>query len=400
MLPLVFYLGAGLLFEPPHPDLQVERTLSPDRVSQDTLVTVLVEITNHGAELEDVLLEDILPPRLKVIEGETRRLCKLKQGETTTIEYHVQGQRGLYVFRHFDITAQDRLGVFRQKLRLPARGQIAVLPSVLKLRRIAIRPRLTRIYSGNIPARQGGPGVEFFGVREYQAGDSLRWINWKSSARHPGSLFSNEFEQERIADVGLVLDARERASEIQGIDGSLFEHQVIATASLAESLLVAGHRVGLLIYGGFLSWTYPGYGKLQRERIFQALAAARTGSGMIFDKLDYLPTRMLPYRSQLILVSTLLNEDLPFLIRLRARNYQVMVISPDPIAFQECKLPASPSSQLAMRLTQLERQLLFRRLRQAGIQVINWNASTPFDQAMLPVLSRLPAWTRLLGMTP
>ena len=41
-----------------------------------------------------------------------------------------------------------------------APGEFLVLPEMTRLRRVAIRPRQTRVYSGTIPARQGGPGVE------------------------------------------------------------------------------------------------------------------------------------------------------------------------------------------------------------------------------------------------
>jgi len=90
------------------------------------------------------------------------------------------------------------------------------LPPVRRIRRVAIRPRRTNVYSGTIPARLGGPGVEFFGVREYARGDPPAWINWNISARHPQSLYSNEFEQERVADIGIVLDSRLRTKTYRG----------------------------------------------------------------------------------------------------------------------------------------------------------------------------------------
>ena len=127
---------------------------------------------------------------------------------------------------------------------LPTDGQLFILPPVLRLRRVAIQPRRTRIFSGTIPARQGGSGVEFFDVREYQQGDSPRWINWRATARHPQNVFSNEFEQERAADVGLILDGRHRTNDFG--DRSIFENSVLATAALADTFLNAGNRVGLL----------------------------------------------------------------------------------------------------------------------------------------------------------
>jgi uncharacterized protein (DUF58 family) len=48
------------------------------------------------------------------------------------------------------------------------------------------------------------PG-EFFDVREWQAGDSVRWVHWRSSARH-GELVVRQFEQTRHRDVTVLVD--------------------------------------------------------------------------------------------------------------------------------------------------------------------------------------------------
>ena len=234
-------------------------------------------------------------------------------------------------------------------------------------------------------------------MREYQSGDPQRWINWRVSARHPRALFTNEFEQERIADVGLILDARQRSHVLSSGD-SLFEYAVRATASLAEAFLFDGNRVGLLIYGGFLDWTFPGYGKVQRERILRALARAETGEGLVFESLDYLPTRFFPARSQLVIISSLLSDDLPMLIRLRARGYQILLISPDPGTFEARALESRPSVTLAARIVHLERALLLRKLRHAGIQVVDWQVDQPFDQAVHTSLSRAQNWFRTVAV--
>jgi uncharacterized protein (DUF58 family) len=228
-------------------------------------------------------------------------------------------------------------------------------------------------------------------------GDPRRWINWRISARHPQEYFTNEFEQERIADVGLILDARSR-SEVHASGDSLFEHAVRATASLAETFLSDGNRVGLLVYGRALDWTFPGYGKVQRERIFQALARARIGESQIFEHLDYLPTRFFPAGSQLVMVSPLNPYDPPALIRLRARGYQLWVIRPDPLSFEVRSLKPHPTIDVAQRLLQTERVLVSRRLQQAGIQVVDWRVDEPFDQAVHASLGRMPHWFRAIGV--
>jgi uncharacterized protein (DUF58 family) len=230
--------------------------------------------------------------------------------------------------------------------------------------------------------------VEFFGVREYQQGDPLRWVNWRASARHIQKFFINEFEQERVADVGIILDTRQRSQVLAESGESLFEFSVQAASALAESFLNDGNRVGLLMYGTLLDWTLPDYGKLQRERIFQRLATAQPGESLVFGELENLPTRLLPPKSQIVFISPLHAPDLPVLISLRARGYAVMVVSPNPIIFERMYLAeTSEDIQIAVRLARLERLLMIRKLQQAGIQVLDWHTAVPLNQALSVALS-------------
>jgi uncharacterized protein (DUF58 family) len=139
----------------------------------------------------------------------------------------------------------------------------------------------------------------------------------------------------------------------------------------------------------------PGYGRIQRERILHALAAAAPGGSQVFEGLQHLPTRLFPPESQLVLVSPLLEDDLSSLILLRGRGYQVLVICPDPVSFEISGLSASRHAysaadlHLAARIVRLERSASLGRLRRAGVQVIEWDVSLPFDQAMLGAFHRL-----------
>jgi len=395
-IPLVIYLLSGLLRAPREINLNVERKLSVERTGADMPVRVTLHITNAGATLEDVLITDKLSPRLKILDGSARHLLHLAKGQTVNLTYTVSGPRGYYPFPGLRVEARDHFGLVSREGTIPTPGQLFVLPSVLRLKQIAIRTRKTRVYSGTIPARVGGPGVEFFGLREYQAGDSPRWINWRASARHAFSMYSNEFEQERVADIGIVLDGRLKTN-IFDKEHSLFEYSIMAVAAMADVLLSQGNRVGLLDYGRYLRWTFPGYGKIQRERILQALAHAQIGSNTVFSELEYIPTRLFPSHSQIILVSPLDADDVHVLVQLRARGYQVMVISPDPIAFELSYLPKNEPVDQAARLLRMERKLLIHKLQRAGIQVLDWDISQPFDQVVKRRLGRPPALLRAIG---
>ncbi len=386
-IPPVVYLGIAILYRPRQIRLKATRTLSTNLVLPDEAITVKLILTNEGGPLDELFLADLLPSAVTLVDGQTGLLTSLPAGEAVELTYRLRGQRGYYSFPGVRVVVTGRFGLFQTQELLTAPGEFLVLPEVTRLRRVAIRPRQTRVYSGTIPARQGGPGVEFFGVRDYQPGDPLRWINSRASARHPHTLFINEFEQERVADVGLILDARQQ-SDAHSPAGSLFEHSIRATAALADVFLNSGNRVGLFIYGRSLDWTYPGYGKVQRLRILKALARAKTGGGHVFEKLEHLPARLFPARSQLVLVSPLLPADAGVLITLRARGYRLLVISPNPVPFERQALAESEEVAVAARLADLERQLLLAKLRQADIRVVDWPVEMPFEYAAHTALGR------------
>lgn len=388
-LPLAIYLVASLALGPETPRLQVTRTLGTHRVSQDVPVTVRVTVINQGDPIEELWVEDLLPEGLEISGGQAHTLGPVSRGASIEFHYTISGRRGDYVWQGLSVIASDALGLFRRRRALSLSDRLLVLPGAFPLRQLRIRPQRTHGFAGPVPAQLGGPGVEFYGVREYHAGDPLRWINWRASARHPRALFTSEFEQERIADVGLILDARRR-SDLRVGDRSLLEQSIRATASLANAFLEDGDRVGLLIYGWFLDWTFPGYGKVQSERILRSLARTRAGDSIVFETLDYLPVRFFPARSQIVVVSPLFGDDVPTLIRLRARGYSVLLVSPDPIAFEASDIPASEEAALAVRIACLERALHIRALRRAGIQVVDWAVDKPLAHAMHSALGHLP----------
>jgi uncharacterized protein (DUF58 family) len=395
-IPLVTYLIIGYLQAPEKIILEATRYLSVERTSPNSNVDVTVMLTNRGSRLEEVLLTDLLPAGLTVRSGFSRHLLRLAKDESYTFTYTVSGPRGGYVFDALELRVNDHLGVSRSRVRVGAKARLFVLPPVTRVRNITIRPRRTRVYAGTISARAGGAGTDFFGVREYQTGDPPSAINWRASARQVDKLYATEFQQERVADVGIVLDGRLRTNEFtQG--HSLFEYSVQAAASLSDALLSQGNRVGLLVYASFLAWTFPGYGKIQRERILHALANAKTGDSQVFSDLEHIPTRLFPPESQIILISPLLEDDFAPLIQLRAQGYEVIVISPNPVKFELAYLPANETIQLAGRVIRMERSLLLQKMGRAGIHVLDWDVTEPFDLFVKRRMSRSPIWLRRFG---
>jgi uncharacterized protein (DUF58 family) len=393
-IPLLVYLGVGFWQRPAPPQLTASRVLSADRAVAGQPVSITVTVTNAGAPIAEALIEETVLNGLEVIDGDTRVLTPLGAGQSVTLNYTVRGIRGVYRFGAVSAVAGSAVGLFSRRATLAVDNQLLIQPEQTRLRSITIRPPRTRGFAGPIPSRQGGSGVDFLGLREYQLGDRLRWVNWRVTARmmerNAQGVFTNVFEQERLADVGIILDARQ-TSDLRTEHGALFEHANRAAAALAESFLDAGNRVGLLVYGSGIEGVFPGYGRVQRDRILRALGRATAGHHFVFETLRNLPARFFPAQSQIIFVSPISRDDLPTLMQLRAQGYAVMVVSPDPISFEMQSFKPDPISQNALRLANAERAFLFQQLRRSGLQVVDWDVSRSLDTVLHESLARQPA---------
>ncbi len=392
-LPLVVYLGATLLSPAPVLKLSVSRKVSADTILEESDVTVTLQILNLGPALDELIVEDPLPEGMTLVEGQTRLLISLPHSGEIKMVYKVRASRGYYELNDIQVHARDHLGVQRASARYESHEKVTFLPRLTRLRRVAIRPQRTHGHFGPIPSRQTGSGIDFYGLREYQMGDPRRWINWRASARHDQALFVNQFEQERIADVGIILDARQQSNIVMQNGQALFEYSVRATGALSEALLNDGNRVGLLIYGFGLERTFPGYGKVQQERILYALGQARVGHNFALESLGYLPTRFFPAGSQIVMVSPLMTGDLQAFTRLRATGYEVLVISPDPVEM-EARAHAV-QGDLAWQIARVERALMLRQLQRMGVRVVDWPVHRPFEPIVRATLNRVSAGRRL-----
>jgi uncharacterized protein (DUF58 family) len=77
--------------------------------------------------------------------------------------------------------------------------------SILKRIRITSKKRLTTDFSGQYRSAFKGIGLLFDGVREYQSGDDVRYIDWNVSAR-ANHLFIKEYIEERELTIVLACD--------------------------------------------------------------------------------------------------------------------------------------------------------------------------------------------------
>jgi len=109
--------------------------------------------------------------------------------------------RGAVMAQACVLESSDPLGFFRFRRRA-ADGEIAlVLP---RFTSFAAHPQASEL-EASVSAPRAGSGMELFGVREYRAGDPLRRIHWRSTARL-GELVVREYEPPGQQTLGIICD--------------------------------------------------------------------------------------------------------------------------------------------------------------------------------------------------
>lgn len=377
-MPFLVYLIIGLIQAPSEVTLLAERTIDKPNAIAEEPIEQSILIKDQGNALRNLYISDTLFPSMTVLDGRSDHRLSLPAGGSAKLNYVFKAARGIYSWKMIHASASDPFGLFELVCDIPASGEVCVRPAPIQIRRIPLKPNFTLHAAGPISARRGGSGTDFWGIREYRTGDSLRRLNWRLAARHPRRLFTNEYEREEIADFGLILDAR-RLTHADEMEEALFEYSVSAAASLSEHYLRNGNRVALLTFGESITSVFPGYGKKQLNSLLRNLAGARLGANLPFGYLEYFPARLFPSRSLIVIFSPVDFRDLETYARLRALGYDVLLISPDPVDYAAGSLPLTEINALAIRAARLERVIQLKRLLKLGVKVINWQINNPLE---------------------
>lgn len=126
-----------------------------------------------------------------------------------------------------------------------------------KIRRIQFEAthRANDLLAGAYRSAFKGKGMEFEDVREYQAGDEIRTIDWNVTARmnHP---YVKNFREERELTVTLIVDIS--ASTHFG-SGHQLKRELIAeiSALLAFSAIKNNDKVGLILFSDRIEKYFP-----------------------------------------------------------------------------------------------------------------------------------------------
>jgi uncharacterized protein (DUF58 family) len=363
--PFLIALVAGLAMH--EPDVSVRVSLDRDRAIEGDEVTATILLSStRGADRFELFVP--LPAGL---EGPARAV-RLRAGEEQTIELPFRCDHwGVFSVGKVLFRARDMLGLRSWEGEAGEARPLRVFPREETLRSL-IAPLETQVFAGNQVSRARGEGIEFADLREWQPGDRLRRVNWRATALRR-TLWVNEQNPERNTDVVLFLDT---FAEARAEGRSTNDRAVRAAATLAHIYLQRKDRVGLVGFGGFLSWLVPASGTRQLYAIVEALLTSQVVHSFALRGVDVLPPRTLPPKALVLALTPLLdNRTAAALLDLRARGYDLIVVEVSP--FELVTPDPGSSLELAHRLWRLSREALRWRYEQVGVPVVTWREDEP-----------------------
>jgi uncharacterized protein (DUF58 family) len=375
----------------------VQRATEKVRIREGETTRVRLRVKNLGPRPVAMLqVRDGVHPELRGKNTRSVFSSSLRAGETRDFYYEVSANAfGVHTLGPIHLRVQDSTGLFESEAELGSYSELVVFPETTeKLGHLAIRPRRTRSWPGEIVSRRAGTGMDYYNIRRYTPGDPVKRINWRASARHAqgsGGLLVNEYMAEVGAEVLIVVDAG-RVTTGGPDRHPLVVHSVRAAISIAERLLHDRNRVGLLTAGENPRRITAGYGRRQFDRIALSLLQLEPGESDIQLWVERSVHMFFPNISQIIFVSPLMDASSRTAAAELTRNGErdVIVVSPSPVGLARPRSggPNAREWKIALKLAQVERTIDMDLLRAANAFVVDWTTSSDSLEEVMEVHGR------------
>ncbi len=250
----------------------------------------------------------------------------------TTLTYKLRPvERGVYSFGVMRIFASTQLGMVQRRYSCGSPIDIKVYPSYRQLRQyelLAVSNRLRDMGVKRI--RRAGNNTEFEQIKDYVAGDDMRIVNWKASARRH-QLMVNVYQAERSQQIVNLIDkGRIMQREFRGM--TLLDYAINASLVLSYVAIHRQDKAGVVSFNEQMDTLVPPSNRpAQMERIMESLYAVTTDFGETdYSALVQGVELRLAKRSLLILYTNFndvqsLDRQLPYLLQL-ARRHRLLVV--------------------------------------------------------------------------
>jgi uncharacterized protein (DUF58 family) len=253
----LLYIGALLLALPliaavvvrlRLPRLAVTRTFAPSEVAAGASTTVLITVRNlAGTASAAARWSDSLPWDDSSTPEAGLPPCPV--GRTLTIGYELRPpRRGMFDIGPLTVTVADALGLAWGTVALGGRQPLTVTPEVVPLPSSGLSMPAGDGEATVVQRRATGDEDDSM-TREYRAGDAMRRVHWRASARH-GDLMVRQEEQRSLPQARIIVDTRlagyrDALPDADDVESPSFEWVVRMLASVSVHLRRMGFELSL-----------------------------------------------------------------------------------------------------------------------------------------------------------
>lgn len=214
----------------------------PERTEGDD-VPVDLELAYEGRLLPSTVIVTDRIARLGEREEELQR----RPGRRLSGRYVIERvPRGRYRFEETIVVLEDPFGLARAVLRMASAGALLVYPKLVEIDELFTETGARRLEGRRLLLRRP-TGFDLHSVREWEQGESLRMVHWRSTARR-GQLMVKELEDAPRDEIAVLLDAAEGVTAGEPPDSS-FDAQVRAAGSILWAHARRGRRAVLVLNG-------------------------------------------------------------------------------------------------------------------------------------------------------
>lgn len=227
-----FLVYAGLMLVWREKIVFVHREITPNQITSGESVEVHVHVRRKTVfPIAYAMLEEhVNQPNLQHFRQNTTPIIKIGSFSRNFIwTYTLENlPRGEYRFVGTDFYGTDFFGLGSLQASDTSSKSIIVYPKRYPIRYVPIQA-VYEVGMSTTPRSSVSDSTIAVGVRDYEQGDRLSWIHWKSFAKSQ-QLRTKEFEERQSEVVGIVVDTRTSPN---------FEAVVTLAASLATTFFNA-----------------------------------------------------------------------------------------------------------------------------------------------------------------
>jgi uncharacterized protein (DUF58 family) len=298
-------------------------------------------------------------------------------------------KRGLYILGPVRLQAADPLGIFPREKTVDTFSEFLIYPQALDIANFPVLQRGVLMNVGVETIIDPGRSEEFVQIREYERGDSPRFIHWGSTARH-GKLMVKEFQENVMTEVTLFIDLRRLALTGLG-DVTSVEYLIKAAASIAKAIIEESHLVQIFAVGKEVAHIPLGGGTQHLINILDRMTFFKAEGDRDFAEEFSRRVRFLRSGSSVILLVSAtafaLEQMRPAIRYLHGENIKIIVVMVDDRSFVKLWKEQEKQHALALPFDELKRVLW-----NEGCTVYTIASKEPIEQRL-----GVPAYDEVIG---